>query len=146
MYHSPSKQVSGVTLLVHVHNPQPVSWIEHTIGNIWIRSSIDGQFFLNQKHYVCLSGAIWGSRHWQEKPEIKPCKELTTSCMLLSSPVTLARCWTVEVFPVPVSPTRRTGSPLVTHTDSCSSRTAEGRVAANVWLSLFISIKKKKRK
>lgn len=79
MYHSPSKQVSSVTLLVHVHNPQPVSWIEHTVGNIWIRSSIDGQFFY-QKHYVCLSGAIWGSRQWQEKPEVKPCKELTTSC------------------------------------------------------------------
>lgn len=57
----------------------------------------------------------------------------------LSSPVTLAKCWTVEVFPVPVSPTRRTGSPLFTHTANCSSSTAEGRVAANVWLSLFMA-------
>lgn len=55
----------------------------------------------------------------------------------MSSPVTLARCCTVEVFPVPVSPTRRTGSPLATHTASCSSSTADGRVAANVWLYLF---------
>lgn len=56
--------------------------------------------------------------------------------VFLSSPVSFARYWTVEVFPVPVSPTRRTGSPRLTQTASCSSRTAEGRVAANVWLSL----------
>lgn len=61
----------------------------------------------------------------------------------LCSPVTLARCCTVEVFPVPVSPTRRTGSPLNTHSASCSSSTAEGRVAANVWFSL-VTIRKRR--
>ena len=60
---------------------------------------------------------------------------------LLGSPVTLVRCCTVEVFPVPVSPTSSTGSPLATHTANCSSSTAEGRVAANVWLSLFMEVK-----
>lgn len=60
---------------------------------------------------------------------------------ILSLPVSFARYWTVEVFPVPVSPTRRTGSPRLTQTASCSSRTAEGRVAANVWLSLSTVIK-----
>ncbi len=30
--HSPSKQVGSVTLLVHVYDPQPVSWIENTTG------------------------------------------------------------------------------------------------------------------
>ena len=47
-----------------------------------------------------------------------------------------ARYWTVEVFPVPVSPTSRTGSPWFTQTASCSRSTADGRVAANVWFSL----------
>lgn len=51
-------------------------------------------------------------------------------------PVMWAKYWTVEVLPVPVSPTNRTGSPLLTHTASCSIRTEEGRVAAKVSFSL----------
>lgn len=66
-------------------------------------------------------------------------------------PVIWARYWTVEVLPVPVSPTKSTGSPLTTHTASCSINTADGRVAAKVCFALkktdkIIIIKKNKQR
>lgn len=53
--HSPSKQIGSVTLLVHVHNPQPVSWIVHTIRNISISTGMDKTL------YLWTSGIIWNS-------------------------------------------------------------------------------------
>ena len=60
--HSPSKQIGSVTLLVHVHNSQPVSWIWHAIRNISI-SGMDCFFKKNKKKtlYLWTSGTIWNS-------------------------------------------------------------------------------------
>lgn len=66
---------------------------------------------------------------------VTPTRSENFRCVNL--PVISARYCTVEVFPVPVSPTNRTGSPLVTHTESCSKSTEDGRVAANVCLPLW---------
>lgn len=97
------------------------------------RSAVSLCWFMFTTRRRCPEGH--GRQRWDGKNMFgKQCK---FRCCELSSPVTPARCCTVEVLPVPVSPTNRTGSLLATHTATCSSSTEEGRVAANVWFSLF---------
>ena len=53
-------------------------------------------------------------------------------------PSVWARNWTEEVFPVPVSPTSRTGSFLFTHAATFSSRHTVGRVYEKVTLGVLL--------